>query len=567
MKFIAYNIPKNHRAFPNSARLLAMARRGTGGGHVIRSALRAGSIAAAGLTCLVAGGAYFDEGFRRSLIFWGQAFPIYLHYELVHQLTKGKSNEEIEMAFNTLHDFYSPVAKGITLQLRGFYLKTAQLCSTITPDTVPPQYMKWCRQMQDEVPTPFESGQARRLVEEALGQSIEDLFDEWSDEPYGSASIGQVHKAKLKDGTEVAIKIQYPRIEQKFRSDLTNIIRFCKLAMPQHVKPLQEIEKQFLTEFDYVAEAKNLEEIAENLSKGWSDRVVVPHPIFHLCTKTVLTMEYVPGVPLLKALRNRLKKLAEREGKTVSQLEEEFQKRCEDPSGETQQIVSLDAEARRMWWMQRALIVRDVAINTAKYIFNNTLGFIIGNFKIDWCEPPLNIAALIKLLLEVHAHEIFLDGIFNGDPHPGNILLMPDGRLGLIDYGQVKRLDLQTRLSYAKLIVALSEDNREEIVRLFREEMHQKTKFSKDETAYKLLSFWHDRYTPDIVGDHNLHTFLEAIEAQDPMVEVNEDYVMTARVSVLMRGFGNMMGLSLRVAPIWKPYAEALLQSHLSNSK
>ena len=70
----------------------------------------------------------------------------------------------------------------------------------------------------------------------------------------GAASIGQVHRATLKpSGRRVVVKVQYPGIEQKFRSDLTTTLHFCQLAMPQHVRPMREIEKQFVTEFDYEA--------------------------------------------------------------------------------------------------------------------------------------------------------------------------------------------------------------------------------------------------------------------------------------------------------------------------
>lgn len=63
----------------------------------------------------------------------------------------------------------------------------------------------------------------------------------------------------LLDGREVAVKVQFPRIEEQFRSDLKTIKTFCAMALPQHVQPLEETEKQFMTEFDYALEANNLE--------------------------------------------------------------------------------------------------------------------------------------------------------------------------------------------------------------------------------------------------------------------------------------------------------------------
>ena len=81
-------------------------------------------------------------------------------------------------------------------------------------------------------------------------------------------------------------------------------------------------------------------------------------------------------------------------------------------------------------------------------------------FKYWRSERPINLGALLELLMKVHADEIFVGGVFNGDPHPGNILLMSDGRLGLIDYGQVKELDVDTRISLAHLFIALAKDDR-----------------------------------------------------------------------------------------------------------
>lgn len=80
-------------------------------------------------------------------------------------------------------------------------------------------------------------------------------------------------------------------------------------------------------------------------------------------------------------------------------------------------------------------------------------------------EAPINLGEALQLLNDVHCHEIFVDGAFNGDPHPGNILLLPDGRLGLIDYGQVKRIPLDVRLKYARMIVALAKGARSDVLR------------------------------------------------------------------------------------------------------
>ncbi len=82
--------------------------------------------------------------------------------------------------------------------------------------------------------------------------------------------------------------------------------------------------------------------------------------------------------------------------------------------------------------------MRAVLHNTRAGMYNWTVGLLVaGQMPYVTAAVPLNHAAMIDTLLRVHGHEIFVDGFFNADPHPGNILLCPDGRLGLIDYGQV----------------------------------------------------------------------------------------------------------------------------------
>ncbi len=90
---------------------------------------------------------------------------------------------------------------------------------------------------------------------------------------------------------------------------------------------------------------------------------------------------------------------------------------------------------------------------------------------------------MLLFLQRAHMH-VYL--AFNGDPHPGNILLLPDGRLGLIDYGQVKKIELKTRISYAKLIIALARDDKEEVVRVNFDEFKVKTKYKNKDLMYKL---------------------------------------------------------------------------------
>jgi aarF domain-containing kinase len=90
-----------------------------------------------------------------------------------------------------------------------------------------------------------------------------------------------------------------------------------------------------------------------------------------------------------------------------------------------------------------------------------------------------------------------MNGVFNGDPHPGNILLCDNGKIGLIDYGQVKRISVDTRVNYAELILALADDDREEVLNVYKR-IGIRTKYMNPDILWSLAAFWNDRDTEDV---------------------------------------------------------------------
>lgn len=138
---------------------------------------------------------------------------------------------------------------------------------------------------------------------------------------------------------------------------------------------------------------------------------------------------------------------------------------------------------------------------------------------------------------------------------------MPDGRLGLIDYGQFKRMTVDDRIIFAKLVLALHRDDKPEIVRIMTDEIGLKTKYMNEDVIYRMAAFWNDRDTDDILQGLNVHTFMEHMEATDPTVQVNDEFIMVARVSILLRGIANAFALRLKVSDYWKHEAEAFLKS------
>jgi len=309
-----------------------------------------------------------------------------------------------------------------------------------------------------------------------------------------------------------------------------------------------------------------LREIADNVMPTWGDKVFVPRPVDALCTENVLTMERVVGVPLVKGVKAFYRRHAATRGMTLEELEAEQTALYE--SGVLKKKRGDDVAARegaRMARIRSLIRASDYARNAPRFAWNWTLGWVLPRrwrLAYRWSELPLNLGDILDTLLRVHAYEIFQNGAFNGDPHPGNVMLMDDGRLGLVDYGQVKHMDLATRVAYAKLTVALARDDADEIRRVMRDELGARSRHRRADILYRLTCFWNDRnYGDDVVPrGMNIQTFMDWCEAEDPVEEIPQDTVMASRVSVLLRGMGNAFGIQLRTSPVWRPFAERLLR-------
>lgn len=501
-----------------------------------------------------------DSGIVRSYNFWRKVVPIYTHYRYIEWKVKDEMDPvNISKAYRPLHDKYSPKIQHLVLDLKGFYYKLAQIMST-RDDFLPQQYLEWTKQLQDQCPSTLPSDQIRNIVEQSLKIKIDDVFSDWQDKPIGAASIGQVHQAILKEtGEPVAIKIQFPGIERKFRNDIETVELFCKYLMPQNSSFFAEIKRQFLTEFDARGEAENLKLVHDNLHKGgWNQVVEVPVPIYS--SKEVLVMSYLPGLKFVDGIREQFRKVATAQGKDFAEMEAEQKHLIESGQVKRKDILTAATESKRI---KRLLRLGDLFTNTLILIGNYTIRPFIRSEKWEYkhSEVPLNLGDILHTLLKVHAHEIFFDGAFNGDPHPGNILLMPDGRLGLIDYGQVKRMALKDRIIYAKLILAINRDDRKEIVRLMTEEIGFKTKYMNEDIIYKHAVFFNCRDTEDVLEGRNVSEFMDYIEKVDPVEKINDEFVMVGRVSVLMRGMAYAFGMQLRVSEYWKDCAQDFLKS------
>lgn len=502
-----------------------------------------------------------DSGAVRSFQFWKGMVPIYLHYKLVEwRLGDEKDPDKITLAYRPLNEKYSPRVKQLALSLKGFYYKLAQILST-RDDFLPNEY-SWTKQLQDQSPNVLPSSEIKDIVHKSLGIDPSEMFSFWQDEPIGAASVGQVHRARLaKDGRDVAVKVQYPGIERKFRNDIDTVEMFCKYLMPQNVSYFREIKKQFATEFDMCGEAQNLRDVYHNLEKaGWLEKVDVPYPLHS--SKDVLVMTYLPGVKLVDGVRKQFARMAALRGRTLAEIEAEQRRAIEEGTADRVDISTAMRQAQRF---QLLLDIRNALVNSVIFATRWTVGWPFPSLRFHyWHRDPnefINLAQVIDILIRVHGHEIFTDGEFNGDPHPGNFMLLDDGRLGLVDYGQVKRMSVEDRIQYAKIILALSRNDRTEVLRIVKQDAEFRTKYMNDDVIYRSLAFFHCRDTEDILQGMNVSQFMDWMEKTDPIIKINDEFVMVGRVSVLIRGLANAFGFKVRVSDYWKDEAQKFLDA------
>ncbi|QQR57085.1 MAG: AarF/ABC1/UbiB kinase family protein [Candidatus Melainabacteria bacterium] len=287
------------------------------------------------------------------------------------------------------------------------FIKFGQLMSTRS-DLLPPTYMAALAKLQDKCePVPF--GEIEKRVISELGVRISKAFLEFDSEPVAAASLGQIHRAVLRDGRVVAVKVQRPGIRESIFEDL-EILEEIANFYDTHTKSgqkyeygvmLDEFRKSVLEELDYRKEAHNLETMKKNLEEF--DLIFVPAPINDYSSSTVLTMEFVSG-----------KKVTE-----ISKLE----------------------------------------------------------------QLELDGAPLAEEVFSAYLKQILVDGFFHADPHPGNVLLTDDKRIGLIDLGMVARLTPHLQGKLLQLVIAISEGRPDTVANIAVDISERKEKY--DEIAFR----------------------------------------------------------------------------------
>jgi len=204
--------------------------------------------------------------------------------------------------------------------LGPIFIKFGQMLST-RRDLLPDDVADELERLQDAVP-PFPGAIAQQIIEKAFGRPVEDIFDEFESRPLASASIAQVHAAKLKNGKEVVIKVLRPDVLPVIRRDISLLYIVAELAsrystQARRLRPVEivaEYEKTILDELDLLREAANASQLRRNFEGATS--LYVPEVYWDYTYVNVLVLERIYGIPIrnvdeLKANNTNMKRLAE----------------------------------------------------------------------------------------------------------------------------------------------------------------------------------------------------------------------------------------------------------------
>jgi len=358
---------------------------------------------------------------RRAFVFWRRASPICAHYLWLDK--RGRS-------VGHLHDHYAPRVQRLVLELKGLYTKLAQVLSA-RPDVLPLVYQRQLACVHDQMPSvPLDTEAVQRELHSLVDIGMDEITIEST--AVASASIGQVHRGTLyQNGRNVtiAVKMMHADIQERFRYDFQVFGWLCRLVLPEWKGMLHELRRQILEhEFNYTREAEHLNRVRQNMQEL---NVVVPRAL--VWTDRLLVMEWIDGKPLDQCLRQDFAQIL------GADLADTF----------------LETRKQELTSGQETLLSQQMLDNLGR-IQKLQLWNLLRKYR-----------RYAHQLVQVHGHQIFVDGVFNGDPHYGNVLKTSDNKLGLIDYGQTKSLTDDERLALAKVVVALGDPEGPDVVAVY----------------------------------------------------------------------------------------------------
>lgn len=516
----------------------------------------------------------------RLLRFWMEVAPIIVKYKWETFLTRG-DDEAKERRLERLHEETAPKARQIAETFGGIFVKAGQGISS-RPELAPDPFVKELRKLQSEVPASSWDS-VRQSVEAELGGKVDQIFDSFKQDPLGCASIGQAHLATWQ-GRQIVVKVQYPGIAAKMRSDLANITMLCKIAKPEALELISSMCEQFERELDYDLERQALACLHEGISASseFASRVVVPAPVSELSRGKVIGMEFLPGPKLESALQERLEALGINLGgaslkEFMMKQMQQAQNKSSDTNAASQDGANGDTKPGNGFALassSRAGCIASCGRGMVKLCgFDRSMRMakkasaakLWLKYRSSGIAPPRDFGEILRTVVRVHGYQMFFCQLFNADPHPGNILLLPDGRIGLIDFGFCVKLDKAEKQHLAKLFILLAESpsygvSAEADQRIMETALScgVRTENNSREALSQFPRFAFNKFEPKWLE----RGYIQGIMSKDKVNDYPMFLLLAGRCAALLRGLCFGLQENISCAEEWAPYARMWLQEN-----
>ena len=386
-------------------------------------------------------------------------------------------------------------------ELGPTFIKFGQLLST-RPDLVGVELASELAKLQAAVPADS-FDKVKQIIESEQARPLEEIFLSFNPQPLASASIGQVHLAKLTDGRDVIVKVRHAGIEHSVATDLDILTGLAQMAerseefRPYHPKALvAEMARTMPRELDFRLELRSQTQFAKKFEH--SKVVQVPEVFPEFSSEKMLTMELMQGFKLT------------------------------DMTSPDDLSAQLNVQ---------------------------------GHGGLDLSETARNGANL-------YLQMIFDDGLYHADPHPGNIMIMPDGRIGLLDYGMVGRISEQLREDIEAMLVAIVNSDVVLLVALVKRVGSCPMDLNEGELSAE-------------VADFVAHFSMQSMSSFDMSAALNEfvsivrkfhitlpgEAAMLIKVLIQLEGTGRLLDPQFSLMGIMKPFHRKLLIRRLSPAR
>ncbi len=330
-------------------------------------------------------------------------------------------------------------------ELGPTFIKVGQVLAA-RPDLVGPKLGEELKRLRSNV-----RADGIEIVQQTLrtelGDRCDTEFQSVEAEALAAASIGQVHRAVLKDGRRVVMKVQRADIEQTMRQDIEVLIGLADLAEragafvawgPREM--VRQLSPMIQRELDFNRERQNLD-LFRTLLADRESEVVVPRPIPKLCARRVLVMDELRGRSLADLFASPTASACDHDEPREHKRPENKENSQHNENTDGKAIVEGDWED-----------IRTTPLSATR------------------CHPITDAERefLATTIASVYLGMLFDEGLFHADPHPGNLLLLDDGRLGILDFGMVGRIDESLRESLEEMLMAISSGDETRLTRLIR---------------------------------------------------------------------------------------------------